>query len=110
MERYEAMAPGAVERVITQFERQSEHRRDLEYMDMQADVRLSFYGLGAALIVVLSFIVAGVWLILEGHSIEGAGSAVTGLALIVGCFVYSSKNRRSEREQKQRILSGQAGN
>lgn len=106
MERYESMAPGCVERVVTQFERQSEHRRRLEFMDMEADVRLSYHGLYAALVVVLTFIGTGTLLILRGHSVTGIGSALTGLALIVGCFVYASKNRRAEREQKQRILSG----
>lgn len=106
MERYEAMAPGAVERVITQFERQSEHRRGLEAMDMRADIRLSYFGLGAALIVVLAFLAAGVLLILNGYSFEGVGSALTGLALLVGSFLYASKNRRAERELKQRMLSG----
>lgn len=109
MERYEEMAPGCVERIITQFERQSEHRRRLEYLDMSTDVRLSYAGMASAVIIVVAFIIAGTYLIVSGHSVAGAGSGLTGVGIIAATFIYGSKSRRAEREQKQRILSGDRG-
>jgi uncharacterized membrane protein len=106
MERYEALSSGAVDRVIGQFEKQSEHRRAMESKDMDADSRLSFIGLFLAFGVVVSFVIAGSILILNGHSIEGVSSALTGLGVIVASFIYATKNRKAEREQKYRILSG----
>lgn len=106
MERYEALSPGAIDRVIGQFEKQSEHRRTMERNDMDADSRLSYLGLFLAFGVVIAFVVAGSILILNGHSVAGVSSALTGLGIIVASFIYATKSRKAEREQKYRILSG----
>ncbi len=81
-------------------ERQSAHRQELEKKAVSAQTRDSLLGLIFGLVIGLAAIAGGVICILNGHEIGGTILGGTGLASLVGVFVYGSKQRRAEREAK----------
>lgn len=96
MQQYDDVLPGAADRVIAMAERQSEHRIKLETKVISWDVRRANGGLAAGFIIALAFLAAAVFLIVEGHRIEGTILGTIDLVSLVGTFVYGSIARRRE--------------
>lgn len=88
-------------------ERQESHRHDLEGRAVQADIRRGYFGMSSGLVVALVGLAIGGYLLSLGQKVEGSLFAGSTLAAIVGVFVYGTGQRRKEREEKTRILSGQ---
>ncbi len=100
LQDYNNILPGAAERIVAMAERQSAHRQELEKKAVSAQTRDSLLGLIFGLVIGLAAIAGGVICILNGHEIGGTILGGTGLASLVGVFVYGSKQRRAEREAK----------
>jgi uncharacterized membrane protein len=98
--QYNEVLPGAAERIMAMAERQSSHRQGLENIAVSAQTRDSLIGLIFGLVIGLATICGGVICIMNGHEIGGTILGGTGLASLVGVFVYGSQQRRSEREAK----------
>ncbi|MBI3970715.1 MAG: DUF2335 domain-containing protein [Chloroflexi bacterium] len=104
--RYNEVVENGAERVFAMAERNQAHRHRLESRVVDSEIRTSYLGLGAALIVSLAGIGAGVYAISLGRVIEGAGIIGGTLASMVGTFVYGSRSRRKEREHKAELMAG----
>lgn len=100
LEGYERILPGAAERILAMAESQSTHRQGLEKKALSTESRNSLLGIIAALVIgVVALSIAG-FCIYTGHDTAGATLGGTTLGSLVGTFVYGTRQRRIEREQK----------
>ena len=101
---YEAILPGAADRILTMAEKQGEHRQQLEQLAVGGDSRRSYLGLGAGFIVSLAgFGLAG-YIVAQGFPTQAVWVAGGNLAVLVGVFVYGTATRRAERLQKAKMM------
>lgn len=107
LQKYNEIVPGLADRIVQMAERQESHRHDLEGRAVQADIRRGYFGMSSGLVVALVGLAIGGYLLSLGQKVEGSLFAGSTLAAIVGVFVYGTGQRRKEREEKTRILSGQ---
>ncbi|MBR1417474.1 MAG: DUF2335 domain-containing protein, partial [Synergistaceae bacterium] len=115
MEKYEALCPGATDRILKITEKslkltaqQSAHRQKLEAEALKASSRVSLIGvISAALIALTSLILTG-FCVYIGHEIIGTILSGSTIASIVYAFIYGTNSNRQEREAKwQEALKSQ---
>ena len=115
MEKYEALCPGATDRILKITEKslkltaqQSAHRQKLEAEALKASSRVSLIGvISAALIALTSLILTG-FCVYIGHEIIGTILSGSTIASIVYAFIYGTNSNRHEREAKwQEALKAQ---
>jgi uncharacterized membrane protein len=112
LERYEEVYPGTAERILQQFERETQHRHAIEQklVDGQLEVQraeIPAFRLGP----VFAFIIAVVGLLAAaycvntapsaGHAWAGAGIAGISLATLAGVFIYGRKTKAAEEEAEE---------
>ena len=70
--------------------------RELERLHWQRrqDMYLRWAGLVSGLVIALSFLSAGTWLIVSGHSVEGSLIASVDIVALVTVFVVQVRSRR----------------
>lgn len=100
LHQYDEIIPGAAERIICAFEKQVQHRQDLEKNVITSDIRQAYLGSLLGFIIALSAIGSGTFLAYIGRPTEGIAAIISALAGIIGVFVVGSYQRRKEREQK----------
>lgn len=106
LREYDNLVPGAAKRIMDLFESQSRHRMDLESRVVKADVWRSWTGLLLGFIIAVSIVACGTWLIVKNHDFAGGSMITTGIASIVGSFIYGTRSQRQERTAKTQIVSG----
>jgi uncharacterized membrane protein len=94
LEHYERILPGAADRIISMAEQQSKHRQEQESKIIRYSGRDSLLGLIFGLIIGLTAIIGGVICILHGYAISGVILGGSGLAGLVGVFVYGSREKK----------------
>lgn len=94
LEGYEAILPGAAERILVLAESEAVHRRELEKREILANIALAksehrqvYVGQFCALAISVLFILSGAFLIYSGKSIPGSFLSLAGLAPIVVAFL-----------------------
>ena len=97
---YNNVVPGAAERIIKMAEEQGDHRRSLEKKALDTDSRNSFCGVIFAFMLGMTAIIMGGIVALRGQTLSGAFFGGSGLAALVGAFIYGTRERRKEREAK----------
>jgi uncharacterized membrane protein len=102
LEKYNAIVPGAAERILTMAEHQAVHRQELEKKVVYSGSRDSLLGLIFGFVIAIGTVGSGVYYVLNGHDVSGTIVSGTGLCGLVGVFVYGSRQRRIEREAKQK--------
>jgi len=106
--RYNDAVPDGAERIIALAERQAEHRSALETRVVDADIKRANWGLVAAFVVALAFLLVSYLLIDGGNAAAGVFLGTVDLAGLVGAFIYGTVSRRSERQQRVKTLSGES--
>jgi hypothetical protein len=101
LKRFEEILPGSAERIFSQFEEQSAHRRFLEAKVISAGVISQHVGSVSGLIIGLLGVGGGIWLTHEGKSTEGLTALLATLAGLVGTFLYKRNQQDSERSKKR---------
>ena len=103
--QYDAVVPGAAERILVMAERQADHRMSLEAQTVQGEQRRSAWGLAAGFILTLVVLGCSFFLVLKGH--EWPGSSLAGLNIVVlaGLFVHGHRIRRDERQDRVKALT-----
>ena len=113
LQQYDAIAPGAANRILAMAENAQQHEIDLgkaasaraDQMLSQADQTLtraavsSKRGLWFAFIIVLLGIGIGAFLILLGKETMGLAAILTPFAALAGLFVYATETRKAERRR-----------
>ena len=100
LEQYDAVAPGAAERILRRWEKQSDHRMHVEKTVVEGDSRRSDRGLIFAFILSLLIISLGVYAVIWGNPWVGIAAIGINIAGIAGVFVYGTNVRERERERK----------
>lgn len=95
LERYDQILPGSAERILAMAERQATHRHDLEKSALRNDAREARLGQILGFLIATIAIGAGSTVALyapqTGGQIAGGLIGATGLATLVGVFVYGRK-------------------
>ena len=97
---YNAIVPGAAERILAMAERQSAHRMGLESNVIQGDLRRASAGLWlGGLVAVFAMATAG-FMAWAGHPVSGTIIGGGTLASLVGTFVYGSQIKRQDQAKR----------
>lgn len=100
LEDYNRIVPGSANRIIAMAERQADHRRRLEAQVISSDVTNSRIGLIFGLFIGLSGLVVATIIAIYGNPEAGVGMGLVTLASLVGVFVYGSRLRVKQRQEK----------
>lgn len=100
LEGYENLVPGSADRIISQAERQTDHRIHLEQTVINADVSRSKLGIWLGFILSSLAILGGTVLVALGHDWAGTTIATAAVASLAGVFVYGTRARSKERQAK----------
>lgn len=99
--KFDQVVPGGAERILAQFEAQRTHRQRIELKVINSNTFVQVFGAISALLLGLLAIGGGLFLVHEGKSLEGFGAFFTGLAALVGVYVYGKKSQADERKAKR---------
>lgn len=106
MREYEDVLPGLANRIFSEVETESAHRRDLEQQSLSLAARVVRRGqIGAWLIGVAILVVVTV-LVIEGHSIVGAVLGVTEILGIVISFIAKHRTMTETPTDDSTELTG----
>lgn len=101
LKKFDEVVPGAAERIIKMAEEQSSHRRGLEKGVIESDIIRSKWGQILGFIIAIVGLVVSALISVYGNAIAGGIIGVGTLASLVGVFMYGSKTRSIEREEKK---------
>lgn len=108
--QYQAVIPGLADRLIDRFEKQSDHRMELETFTIRQDAFRANMGVICGLIVALVMIAASWDVMRHGQALAGSLLAGTTIVSLVGVFVYGSISRTAERKDRMQALTGADAN
>lgn len=100
--KYAEIIPNGADRILTMAERQSVHRQYIEKWAVIGGTILSYFGVLCALIIALATLYFGAGLIRDGHVISGSIFAGSGLLGVVTAFIYGTRSRKQERQQRDK--------
>ena len=98
--RFDAVVPGAAERIIKMAENQSAHRIEIEKKVINSDIVNSKRGQIFGFVVAIFGLLSSFVLVLKGYQVVGTLLGGATLVSLVGVFVYGSESRKSERKEK----------
>lgn len=105
LQNYDQVLPGAAERILAMAENQSAHRQRLEEKYIACEARNSLLGIIFALLLGITGLSASGVCIYVGQGWPGATLGGATLVSLVGTFIYGTRQRRIEREQKFQIAA-----
>ena len=85
-------------------ERQSAHRESLESQVVAGNVKSQARGSLYAFIICMVTVIGGFVLIGLGKSVIGVSAIIASLASLAGVFIFSKREQRKERAEKQGAL------
>ncbi len=100
LKRFNDIVPGSAERIIKMAEAQFEHRTDLEKKVINSDISRSKWGQILGFIIAIAGLIVAALISIYGSQLAGGIIGVGTLASLVGVFMYGSKTRVKEREEK----------
>jgi len=101
--KFDQVVPGGAERILAQFEAQRAHRQKIELRVIHSNTFVQIFRAISALLLGALAIGGGLFLVHEGKSLEGFGAFFTGLAALVGVYIYGKKSQADERKAKNHL-------
>lgn len=101
MERYEQLTPGITDRLLVTYEKQVDHRIELEKKVVSNDVVKSYIGQISAFLLSVLSIGGGIYLVSIDKDITGFITIFVPLASLIAIFITSQKARNEERKRKR---------
>ena len=95
LEHYDAVLPGAAERILALAEKQSAHRMRMESQAAAHELWRSWAGLAAGIGIALAFLGAAIGLIVSGHEEAGTALGILDLLALAVSFVLSQRGERT---------------
>jgi hypothetical protein len=80
----------------------------LESRVVEADIKRANWGLAAGFFVALVGLAVSYLLVDRGNATAGVALGALDLVGLVGAFIYGTVSRRSERQQRAKMLSGES--
>lgn len=99
--KYNEAFPGCAERIVAMAERQATHRQEIEKFAIHSNGKREFTGQIFGLIVSLTAIVGGVYLIMLDKSAAGLASIIGTVGALATVFVYGKYSQKKELERKK---------
>jgi uncharacterized membrane protein len=103
LKAYDRICPGSAKQIIRNALNQSRHRRKLEAKVIDSDVLQAWCGMWAGAGLSLVALLGGIILVGLGHDWAGTGICGSGIAGLASVFVYGTRSRRDERQEKAKI-------
>ncbi len=100
LRQFDEVVPGAAERIIKMAEEQSAHRRELEKKVISSDIARSKWGQFLGFVIAIAGLAVSAIVAIYGNALVSGIIGVGTLASLVGVFMYGSRNRSKEREEK----------
>ncbi len=100
LKEYEQALPGCAERIVSQFEKQAQHRMDMEKKVIPEDQRQSSVGQIFGFILALTFLLVAGILIYYDHDTAGTILGTVDLVALVSIFVIGKYHQRREDQDK----------
>lgn len=98
LKAYNDIVPGAADRIIAMAEKEAEHRHDMESKAIEYTQKDSRRGQLFAFIIVMTALIGGIVLILNGKGITGLVSLASALAMLAGAFIYNNRDKNGPEE------------
>lgn len=112
---YDRVLPGMANRIVSAWETETRHRRDIETRAVAMDealvkneVWLSRVGMIIAAGIALSFLAAGVYLALSGHPIVGGVVVGVDVVALVTVFVVRARSESRVRTEAKAAAKAKA--
>ena len=107
---YEEVCPGSAREILDMAVRQQKHRHHIESYAASSEFWLPVIGIGAAVSIVATMFVAGVYLAMNGHENLAIGVlSGTGIVTVVGAFLQRGKadeaKPAAEPQERSRHMS-----
>ncbi len=99
LKKFDEIIPGAADRIISQFESQSEHRRFLEKRFSFHEIIKSYIGIACGFIIGAGSVSGGIWLAVQGNDILASVIGGGGIIGLVAVFVYGTNSRKKYLQQ-----------
>ena len=87
MREFDAVVPGAADRILSMAERQETHRHSLEIAHVRGNLVSQYIGQASGLLIGLAGIGCGTFLLYKGQSLEGFGAMFGPLAGLAAVFI-----------------------
>lgn len=104
LERFNELIPRGAHRILKMAEKQQDHRHKLEEKVITSDIRRSWGGLAAGLVVAIVSIALGCTLVFNGHDAAGTTIATATVVGLVTAFLTGTSRRKQERAEKAQNL------
>jgi uncharacterized membrane protein len=101
---YEKIVPGAAKRILTQFERQSEHRREIERKMVSNIARREMGSILVAALLIVAVTFLGYHMVSQGQSLYALGTVAASVSGVLIAFFTGKKANLREREEKRELL------
>ncbi|MEK7586811.1 MAG: DUF2335 domain-containing protein [Patescibacteria group bacterium] len=101
LKKFDEVVPGAAERIIKMAEDQSIHRKELEKKVINSDIARSKWGQILGFVISVIGLLAAALIAIYGNAVAGGIIGVGTLASLVSVFMYGSRVRSKERENKK---------
>ena len=101
LEKYEKIIPGVGQNLLSTYQKQVEHRIEIESIVIKGDNKRSWVGLFLGFIIVMSVIGIAYLLLSKGKSLEAFGTVILALGSLVSVFIRTLSERRKERALKK---------
>lgn len=92
---YEKVLPGTAVRILRMTEVEQSFRHKLTTDNLGKNYKLQTFGLCLGFILALCIAMGGLWIVLNGKSIEGFVSFFTGIGCLVAAATYRHKSKKS---------------
>ena len=96
-ERYEALSPGATERMLNYADEQQIHRQGLENRVVDSNIQLARRGQWMGFTIGVMGIITATYLISTGHPAAGIAMFFADIGSLVGVFVYGRREAKKEK-------------
>ena len=101
---YEKIVPGAAERILTQFERQSEHRREIERKMVSNIARREMGSILVAALLIVAVTFLGYHMVSQGQPLYALGTVAASVSGVLIAFFTGKKANLREKEEKRELL------
>lgn len=102
MEQWDKLIPGSAEKIFNRFERQSDHRMDIENRVIKANNFKQYIGPVFAFLISVLAIGGGIYIVLNGNAGLGGTLTFAGLGTVIAPFLVnsfkSSKNKNIQNK------------
>jgi uncharacterized membrane protein len=98
LKEYESVMPGLAQRLITQAEKQTDHRIEMESKLVASGIRKSTLGLIFGFLIGSIGIGGGFYLTAIGYNVIGIVFSSATLVSLVSSFIYGSQSKKKNRE------------